>query len=79
MLRWRRGREQVGRRDQEFSFQYVNYEMPVRQPGIWRYGARSPEGSLLRLGPTKEETGWVGRIYDLMDWWVLEAGVLKES
>lgn len=63
----------------EFSFQYVNYDLPVRQPGNWIYGARTPERGLLRLGLAKEETGWVGTMYDLIDGWVMEAGVLKES
>ena len=63
----------------EFSFQYVNFDLPVRQPGNWIYGGRTPEKGLLRLGLTKEETGWVGAIYDLIDGWVMKAGVLKES
>ena len=63
----------------EFSFQYVNYDLPVRQPGNWIYGARTPERGLLRLGLAKEETCWVGTMYDLIDGWVMEAGVLKES
>ena len=51
----------------------------MRQPGNWIYGARTPERGLLRVGLTKEETGWVGAIYDLTDGWVIEARVLKES
>ena len=51
----------------------------MRQPGYWIYGARTPERDLLRLGLAKEETGWVGAIYDLIDGWVMEARVLKES
>ena len=63
----------------EFSFQYVNSDLPMRQPGYWIYGARTPERDLLRVGLAKEETGWVGAIYDLIDGWVIEARVLKES
>ena len=63
----------------EFSFQYVDYDLPVRQPGNWIYGTRTPERGLLRLGLAKEETCWVGTMYDLIAGWVMEAGVLKES